>query len=161
MKEDFGAVNYFKNFNMGREIEIAGEFIYESMREMYSLKSFDEHFRVNKVLYNASVGTERLQKILLFMFLVNQTSDFDHLPKSLKEHKHLALHELIKKSVPGYKLNKNKIKLLEVFQSYYNEHRYGEFYPDYNTNKLMALFDNYFSSIQNINFTGNHFVSPL
>ena len=109
MKEDFGAVNYFKNFNMGREIEIAGEFIYESMREMYSLKSFDEHIRVNKVLYNASVGTERLQKILLFMFLVNQTSDFDHLPKSLKEHKHLALHELIKNQFRD--INLTKIKL--------------------------------------------------
>ena len=47
-----------------------------------------------------------------------------------------------------------------MFQSYYNEHRYGEFYPDYNANKLMTLFGNYFSSIQNINFTGNHFVSP-
>lgn len=160
IKEEFGVVNYFKNFNMGREIEIAGEFIYESMREMYSLKSFNEHFRVNKVLYNGSVGTERLQKILLCMFLVNKINDFDNLPKSLKEHKHLALHELIKKSVSGYKLNKNKIKLLEVFQNYYNEHRYGEFYPDYNVNKLITLFDSYFSSILNVKFTSNYFNNP-
>jgi len=118
-----GEVNYFKNFNMGREIEIAGEFIYESMREMYSLKSFSEHFKINKILYNGAVGIERLQKILLCMFLINQTKDFDDLPKSLKAHKHIALHELIKKSVPDYKLKSNKIKLLEVFQDYSNQRR--------------------------------------
>ena len=127
IRREMGEVNYFKNFNMGREIEIAGEFIYESMREMYSLKSFSEHFKINKILYNGAVGIERLQKILLCMFLINQTKDFDDLPKSLKEHKHIALHELIKKSVPDYKLKSNKIKLLEVFQDYYNKHRYGEF----------------------------------
>ena len=31
IRREMGEVNYFKNFNMGREIEIAGEFIYESM----------------------------------------------------------------------------------------------------------------------------------
>lgn len=49
IRREMGEVNYFKNFNMGREIEIAGEFIYESMREMYSLKSFSEHFKINKI----------------------------------------------------------------------------------------------------------------
>ena len=99
IRREMGEVNYFKNFNMGREIEIAGEFIYESMREMYSLKSFSDHFKINKILYNGAVGIERLQKILLCMFLINQTKDFDDLPKSLKEHKHIALHELIKKYI--------------------------------------------------------------
>lgn len=160
IRREMGDVNYFKNFNMGREIEIAGEFIYESMREMYSLKSFSEHFKINKILYNGAVGIERLQKILLCMFLINQTKDFDDLPKSLKEHKHIALHELIKKSVPDYKLKSNKIKLLEVFQDYYNKHRYGEFSPDYNSNELINLFTNYFSNILQVEFTSDCFSNP-
>lgn len=160
IRREMGEVNYFKNFNMGREIEIAGEFIYESMREMYSLKSFSEHFKINKILYNGAVGIERLQKILLCMFLINQTKDFDDLPKSLKEHKHIALHELIKKSVPDYKLKSNKIKLLEVFQDYYNKHRYGEFSPDYNSIELINLFTNYFSNILQVEFTSDCFSNP-
>ena len=78
IRREMGEVNYFKNFNMGREIEIAGEFIYESMREMYSLKSFSEHFKINKILYNGAVGIERLQKILLCMFLINQTATLSY-----------------------------------------------------------------------------------
>lgn len=160
IKEEFGKVNYFKNFNMGREIEIAGEFIYESMREIYSLKSIGEHFKINKVLYNGAVGIERLQKILLCMFLVNEINDLDNLPNPLKEHKHLALHELIKKSVSGYKLNSNKIKLLELFQNYYNKHRYGEFFQNYSSDDLISLFANYFSSILKVKFTCNYFNVP-
>ena len=160
IRREMGEVNYFKNFNMGREIEIAGEFIYESMREMYSLKSFSEHFKINKILYNGAVGIERLQKILLCMFLINQTKDFDDLPKSLKEHKHIALHELIKKSVPDYKLKSNKIKLLEVFPDYSNKHRYGEFSPEYNSNELINLFTNYFSNILQVEFTSDCFSNP-
>ena len=94
------------------------------------------------------------------MFLINQTKDFDDLPKSLKEHKHIALHELIKKSVPDYKLKSNKIKLLEVFQDYYNKHRYGEFSPYYNSNELINLFTNYFSNILQVEFTSDCFSNP-
>lgn len=157
IRQEMGEVNFFKNFNMGREIEIAGEFIYASMREMYSLKSFNEHFKINKIMYYGAVGVERLQKILLCMYLINQTTDFDDLPKSMKEHKHLALHELIKKSVSDYKLQSNKIKLLEVFQDYYNKHRYGEFSPNYNSNDLIFLFANYFSKIMHVEFTSDFF----
>ena len=33
------SISYFKNFNMGKELEICGEFIYESAREMYALRN--------------------------------------------------------------------------------------------------------------------------
>ena len=53
-------IEYYKNFNMGRELETAGEFIYESMREMYTLKSFYNHYQINKILYSGAIGIERL-----------------------------------------------------------------------------------------------------
>lgn len=53
---------------MGREIEIAGEFIYESMREMYSLKSFSEHFKI-KIL-NRYLCAFVPQKHIQFFFVV-------------------------------------------------------------------------------------------
>lgn len=40
------SISYFKNFNMGRELEICGEFIYESAREMYALRNLYEHFNI-------------------------------------------------------------------------------------------------------------------
>ena len=51
-------LTYFKNFNMGRELKICGDFLYESMRAMYSFRSFHEHFAINKILYFGSVGIE-------------------------------------------------------------------------------------------------------
>lgn len=74
MSNTFGLnkLNYFKNFNMGRELEIAGEFIYESSLQMKALSFVGNHFNVNTILYNGAVGVERLQKILLCM---NMSSD--------------------------------------------------------------------------------------
>ena len=145
-------IEYFKNFNMGCEIEICGEFIYESMREMYSFKSFYNHFHINKILYYGSIGIERLQKIVLSMYLLNTKEDFDNPPKMLFEHNHTALQRRIKEAT-GLKLMRNHNKLLNVFEDYYNKHRYGEFQIGYSSNSLGILFTNYFNEITNVNYS--------
>ena len=139
-------IEFFKNFNMGRELEISGEFLYESMREMYSLKSFYNHYQINKILYNGSVGIERLQKILLCMHLLNTQEDFSSAPKLLYEHNHIALYDKAR-TLTSISFHKNLVNLLSTFQEYYNDHRYGEFYLDYDSNDLVKLFVSYFSNI--------------
>ena len=62
----------FKNFNMGRELEVAGEFIYESAKRAMSIQSIFNEFEVNSILYNGAVGIERLQKILLCLFCIRR-----------------------------------------------------------------------------------------
>lgn len=144
-------IDYYKNFNMGRELETAGEFIYESMREMYTLKSFYNHYQINKILYNGAIGIERLQKIFLCMHLMNSQENFDNPPDLLLEHNHIALHDKAK-SIAPLPINKNQENLLRVFQTYYNNHRYGEFLLDYDCDSLRILFSSYFTKITNVSY---------
>jgi hypothetical protein len=53
----------FKSLNMGRELEIAGEFIYDSAKEAMSIRGLNNTYEINIILYTGAVGIERLQKI--------------------------------------------------------------------------------------------------
>lgn len=41
----------FKTFNLGRGLETAGEFIYESAKKMIGIKNFYNKYEVNAILY--------------------------------------------------------------------------------------------------------------
>ena len=116
----------FKNFNLGRELETAGEFIYESAKKMIGIKSFYNKYEVNAILYSGAVGIERLQKILLCLYCMNSESDFDNPPDCLLSHNHLDLQSEILKYL-DCKLSKPSMSLLGVFQDYYNDYRYGNY----------------------------------
>ncbi|MCM1367698.1 MAG: hypothetical protein NC184_02680 [Roseburia sp.] len=136
-KSGFSNIEYFKNFNMGRELEIAGEFIYESAIKMKALSFVGNHFNVNTILYNGAVGIERLQKILLCMNMVSE-SELETPLKCLKEHNHIILQNKIKE-IFGITFNKNQIALLELFRRYYDDFRYAEYQIDYNETELCNM----------------------
>lgn len=140
-------LTYFKNFNMGRELEICGDFLYESMRAMYSFRSFHEHFTINKILYFGSVGIERLQKIILCLYNFNTEETFDSAPKYMHEHNHSTLHAQIKKTGADLNIKKELLCTFQLFQEYYNNHRYGEFKLEYSSEQLISLFANHLSNI--------------
>lgn len=132
MKAQFGfsAIDSFKNFNMGRELEIAGGFIYESAVRMNQLSYIGNHFELNAILYNGSVGVERLQKILLCMY-INSPEDLENPKKCLLEHNHTSLnHEIQKQTEINF--NKNEESLFALFEKYYREFRYAEYRLNYN-----------------------------
>ena len=111
-------ITSFKNFNMGRELEICGEFIYESARAMYAFSNFNEHFAINKILYFGAVGIERLQKILLSMYKLNSEEDVKEPPVMFLGHRHMALHDAITEILPLPEIKRNHISLLLMFQDY-------------------------------------------
>lgn len=53
---------------MGRELDIAGTFIYRAIKEFDTLTCFREECDIFHILYDLSVGIERLQKILVVLF---------------------------------------------------------------------------------------------
>lgn len=79
----------FKSINMGRELEISGEFIYESAKKTMSITGLNNQYEINIILYTGAVGIERLQKIYLCLVLQNPT-DKESVPKCLIEHSHQA-----------------------------------------------------------------------
>ena len=128
----------FKSINMGRELEISGEFIYESAKKTMSITGLNNQYEINIILYTGAVGIERLQKIYMCLVLQNPT-DKDSIPKCLIEHNHLELEKEIEKYTTG-QIPKNGRSLLGVFSNYYNNYRYANYIPGKNSSELRKLF---------------------
>ena len=115
----------FKSMNMGRELEVAGEFVYQSAKKMKQLKRVHYIFDVNSVLYFGSVGIERLQKI--YLCLTYSMEKLDSI-NCLKGHNHLELEKAIIES-SNKRLPQNGRSLLGLYVDYYNNYRYGNYKP--------------------------------
>ena len=128
----------FKSLNMGRELEIAGEFIYDSAKEAMSIRGLNNTYEINIILYTGAVGIERLQKIYLCLVVPDPT-DVSSMPKCLGKHNHIDLqHEVNEFSKDN--LRKNAMSLLGVFADYYNNFRYANYYPGQPEKNLRKLF---------------------
>ena len=53
---------FWKNFNLGTELQISGSFIYNALYHLDKMKNFRYEEDCFEFLYNISVGIERLQK---------------------------------------------------------------------------------------------------
>ena len=94
----------FKSINMGRELEISGEFIYESAKKTMSITGLNNQYEINIILYTGAVGIERLQKIYLCLVLQNPT-DKESVPKCLVEHNHHELEKEIEEVTRRERIN--------------------------------------------------------
>ena len=112
-----------------------------------NLQHNHEHFTINKILYFGSVGIERLQKIILCLYNFNTEETFDSAPKYMHEHNHSTLHAQIKKTGADLNIKKELLCTFQLFQEYYNNHRYGEFKLEYSSEQLISLFANHLSNI--------------
>lgn len=128
----------FKSVNMGRELEIAGEFIYDSAKRAMAMTGVNNQYEINAVLYNGAAGIERVQKIYLCLVQRNPT-DANSMPRSLMQHNHLELEKEISK----YSLelvSGNGRGLLGTFADYYKNYRYRNYIPGKCVNDLKKLF---------------------
>lgn len=128
----------FKSFNMGRELEIAGEFIYDSAKKTMSISGLNNTYEINIILYTGAVGIERLQKIYLCLVAQDPT-DVSSMPKCLKQHNHIELQREVNK-LSKKNVSKNVMSLLGVFADYYNNFRYANYNPGQHKNDLRKLF---------------------
>lgn len=78
----------YKNFNMVVELDIAGEFIYNGIHEIYRVSHFANDGSTFTALYDTSVGIERLQKIVYVLWGMDDYVDEKEFEKSLITHSH-------------------------------------------------------------------------
>lgn len=128
----------FKSLNMGRELEIAGEFIYDSAKKAMSISGLNNIYEINSILYTSAVGIERLQKIFLCL-VAQKPTDVSSMPKCLKLHNHTELQREVNK-FSETNVSKNAMSLLGVFADYYNNFRYANYSPKQHGNDLRKLF---------------------
>lgn len=120
------SIKSYKNFNMGTEIDIAGTFIYNGIKELDAMESFYYESEVFTFLYPISVGIERLQKALIVVAENISEGKVEEFEKSLITHSHQELHDRIKKCV-DIQFNSRQNSFLQVLSNFYRNSRYERF----------------------------------
>lgn len=116
----------WKNFKLGEELNVSGTFIYNGMRRFHEMKILDYEEDVFEVLYNLSVGFERLLKIAVVLSEHNDFTNQIELEKSLITHNHLELLKRIKRHAE-VNLSTPHNDLLCLLSKFYKTLRYDRF----------------------------------
>lgn len=118
--------DFWKNFRLGEEIHISGMFIYNGVRRFHELRKLDFAEELFEVLYELSVGLERLLKIAVVLYEHTDTTDQEELEKSLITHNHLDLVVRLRKHVQvNFAAPHNE--LLSLLSKFYKSLRYDRF----------------------------------
>jgi hypothetical protein len=122
-------VEYFKNFNIGREIDLAGTFAYNALSILNTTQDIYLNDQIFMFLYNASVSVERMQKCVLFIYGNYNGSEIEQFAKKLKNHDHQNLQCKINEYTKK-KLSEEQNALLMLMQNFYADGRYANYSMD-------------------------------
>ncbi len=117
---------FWKNFRLGEELAISGNFIYDGLRRFHEMKRLDFDEEIFDFLYHISVGLERLTKIAIVLCEHKTTTDQEALEKSLITHNLSGLIARLKTSAP-INLGTNHNELISILTKFYNSLRYDRF----------------------------------
>jgi hypothetical protein len=117
---------FWQNFKMGEEQEIACNFIYDGLRNLHEMETLSLETEIFPVLYNLSIGLERLFKVAIVLTEVDENTDIDEFEKTLITHDHTALFNRLKKRVK-LDFGPPQTGLLHLLSVFYEDHRYGRF----------------------------------
>lgn len=113
------------------ELDIAGEFIYNGIQEINRLSLFNTDGPTFIALYNVSVGIERLQKIVLVLWGLDEEESGETFEKDLITHSHTGLRdriaEALKKFGKEVKFSEQENALFLLLNHFYNSARYERY----------------------------------
>ena len=120
------AIECWKNFNLGKELALAGSYVYNGLKSFDEMETFYYVEEIFEFLYSLSVGIERLQKISIIL-KENVTPDkqFDF-EKSLITHNHLELMKRITKTEKN-DVSSLSYEFLQLLSKFYNSWRYDRY----------------------------------
>ena len=119
-------LQFWTNFKLGEELHISGRFIYNGLHNFHEMEHLNHEDEVFEVLYNLSVGLERLIKVAVILIEHEDTVNQEEFENSLITHTHL---ELLKRVRQAHRLkfagpHNEFLQMLSVF---YKTHRYGRY----------------------------------
>jgi len=123
---NYSPVEAHKNFKMGTEIDIAGIFIFDGMKELERIVGFAYESEVFSFLYHIAVGIERLQKVLLVVLEKITEENIREFEDSLHTHNHQQLYNRIKNKC-DLKLSPREFSFLHILSSFYIHCRYDRY----------------------------------
>lgn len=117
---------FWQNFQLGSEIEIASNFIYDGLRNLHQIEHFGYETEIFNFLYNISVGVERFLKIAIILTEYNEDTEQDSFEKSFITHNHSELMSRYKKN-NEINLSSTHNEFLMILSIFYKTHRYDRY----------------------------------
>jgi len=133
---NFTLSEFWKNFQLGTELRISGNFIYNGIFFFDTMQHFCYEDEIFEVLYNISVGVERLQKVTIILLEHNDKIDQSEFEKNLITHSHIELYDRIKKH-RKQNFGKQHVEFLSMLSNFYKSTRYEK----YNLNSVYKFIE--------------------
>jgi hypothetical protein len=118
--------DFWKNFNLGQELSVAGGFIYNGLRQFHEMQSLDVTEEAFGFLYELSVGLERLLKVAVILLEHDSAPAQAEFEETLKTHEHLELLNRVRSHEP-LSLGDNHVALLGLLGDFYRTIRYDRY----------------------------------
>ncbi|TCP21003.1 hypothetical protein EV656_11421 [Rhodovulum adriaticum] len=117
---------YWKNFNLGTELDIAGRFLFNGLQAFHEMRNFAAEEDAFEFLYGVAVGIERLLKIAVIMTEHDEVTDQSEFEQGLITHSH---QELVKRLKESHDINLASVhnEFIGILSSFYKSHRYGRY----------------------------------
>lgn len=145
---------WWKNFGLGLELDASGAFIYNGIKFLDSLEGLNHSTDIFEVLYNLSVGIERLFKVAVILIEHTDQTSIEEFEQSLITHNTIELANRVQKNV-DLKFSGIHKEFLSMLSKFYKSHRYGRFslssVPNIEEEKVMFL--NYLHKHLNIDIS--------
>ena len=117
---------WWKNFGLGQELDVAGAFIYNGIKHLNDTEYFQHPVDTFEILYNLSVGIERLTKIAIILVEHDEGNYSEEFEESLITHN---TQELIERLNRHYDLRLSDIhkEFVALLSKFYKTHRYARY----------------------------------
>jgi len=117
---------YWKNFNLGTELDIAGRFLFNGLQAFHEMENFASEEDAFEFLYSVAVGVERLLKIAIILTEHDNAVDQEGFEKSLITHTHQDL-ALRLREPHGLKFPARENEFIALLGRFYTSQRYGRY----------------------------------
>lgn len=117
---------YWQNFELGKELDVACGFLYDGLRNLRDMRDFREEADIFPVLYNLSVGLERLLKVGVVLVEFAEGTDMTAFGKDLRTHNHGELMRRVRALAP-VNLSPCHNEFIALLVTFYTSHRYDRF----------------------------------
>ncbi len=118
--------DWWKNFALGIEVDISGAFIYNGIKRLDELDNLANTSDIFEILYNLSVGIERVLKVAIVLLEHGNQKDIEAFEQSLISHDLMGLANRVGGS-RDLELSGVHKEFLSLLSKFYKTHRYGRF----------------------------------
>jgi len=117
---------YWKTFNLGTELDIAGRFLFNGLQAFHEMRNFAAEEDAFEFLYGVAVGIERVLKIAVIMTEHDKVTDQNEFEQGLITHSH---QELVKRLKANHKIDLAGVhnEFIGILSSFYKSRRYGRY----------------------------------